>query len=111
MCAGLVFDSLPEGAASTEQRLALLFFMLLLYQLMPFCFMSFYVADRRFFQADVAADLYAPSAYYLAAVSASAFLRLLLSDPAAWKHHKEEGKGRTPERSAGHLRPPVNQSA
>ena len=45
--------------------------MLLLYQLMPFCFMSFYVADRRFFQADVAAGLYAPSAYYLAAVSAS----------------------------------------
>ena len=83
MCAGLVFDSLPEGAASTEQRLALLFFMLLLYQLMPFCFMSFYVADRRFFQADVAADLYAPSAYYLAAVSASALLRPPLNDPAA----------------------------
>lgn len=69
--AGLVFISQPEGAASTQQRLALLFFMLLLYQLMPFCFMSFYVADRRFFQADIAADLYAPSAYYLAAVTAS----------------------------------------
>lgn len=69
--AGVVFINLPEGSSSTQQRLALLFFMLLLYQLMPFCFMSFYVADRRFFQADVAADLYAPSAYYLAAVSAS----------------------------------------
>ena len=69
--AGLVFDSLPEGAASTQERLALLFFMLLLFQLMPFCFMSFFVADRRFYQADVAAGLYAPSAYYLAAVTAS----------------------------------------
>ena len=94
MCAGLVFDSLPEGAASTEQRLALLFFMLLLYQLMPFCFMSFYVADRRFFQADVAADLYAPSAYYLAAVSASAFLSHPLSDPAAWKRYNRGREGK-----------------
>ena len=48
--------------------------MLLLFQLMPFCFMSFFVADRRFYQADVAAGLYAPSAYYLAAVTASKHL-------------------------------------
>ena len=33
--------------------------------------MSFFVADRRFYQADVAAGLYAPSAYYVAAVTAS----------------------------------------
>ena len=68
---GLVFAKLPEGAGSTQQRLALQFFMLLLFQLMPFCFMSFFVADRRFYQADVAAGLYAPSAYYVAAVTAS----------------------------------------
>ena len=107
MCAGLVFDSLPEGAASTEQRLALLFFMLLLYQLMPFCFMSFYVADRRFFQADVAADLYAPSAYYLAAVSASAFLSHPLN---AWKRYNKGGRS-APERREGQLYPFLNGSA
>ncbi len=46
--------------------------MLLLFELLPFCYMSFYVADRRFFAADVSNDLYHPSAYYLAAVVAGA---------------------------------------
>ena len=68
---GLVFNELPAGADSTQQRLALLFFVLLLYQLLPFCFMSFFSADRQFFIKDIAAELYAPSAYYLAAVSSS----------------------------------------
>lgn len=52
------------------KRLALLFFILLLFELLPFCYMSFYVADRRFFAADVSNDLYHPSAYYLSAVTA-----------------------------------------
>ena len=51
-----------------EERLALLFFVLLLYELLPFCYMSFYVADRRFFAADIANGLYHPSAYYCAAI-------------------------------------------
>ncbi len=70
--AGLVFFNLSEGPESTEKRLALLFFVLLLFELLPFCYMSFYVADRRFFAADVSNDLYHPSAYYLAAVVAGA---------------------------------------
>ncbi len=53
------------------RRLALLFFILLLFELLPFCYMSFYVADRRFFAADISNDLYHPSAYYLSSVIAS----------------------------------------
>ena len=37
---------------------------------MPFCFMSFYSADRQFYLADISQGLYSPSAYY-AAMSAS----------------------------------------
>ena len=36
------------------------------YDLLPFCYMSFYVADRKFYAADVAAGLYHSSAYYAA---------------------------------------------
>lgn len=36
------------------------------YMLLPFCYMSFYVSNRKFFQDEVAAKLYHPSAYYLA---------------------------------------------
>ncbi len=35
--------------------------------------MSFYVADRRFFAADISNDLYHPSAYYLSSVIASEY--------------------------------------
>ena len=51
--------------------------------------MSFFVADRRFYQSDVAAGLYAPSAYYLAAVTASepaGHLPVFCSaSPLAWR--------------------------
>ena len=36
------------------------------YMLLPFCYMSFYTSNRKFFQDEVAAKLYHPSAYYLA---------------------------------------------
>ena len=68
MLAGLVFFNLGPGAESVQKRLGLLFFTLLLFELLPFCYMSFYVEDRRFFAADVASDLYHPSAYYVATV-------------------------------------------
>ena len=70
MCAGLAFYNLGEGPDNVSKRLALLFFILLLFELLPFCYMSFYVADRRFFAADVSNDLYHPSAYYISAVIA-----------------------------------------
>ena len=68
MLAGLTFFNLGPGAESVQKRLGLLFFTLLLFELLPFCYMSFYVEDRRFFAADVASDLYHPSAYYVATV-------------------------------------------
>ena len=64
--AGLVFFDLPETATATFQRLGIEFFIILLFELLPFCYMSFYVADRKYFAGDVAAKLYHPSAYYLA---------------------------------------------
>jgi hypothetical protein len=101
MLAGLAFFNLAPGPEAVEKRLALLFFTLLLFELLPFCYMSFYgggrggggrgrgraerakrraradprprpppVEDRRFFAADVASDLYHPSAYYAATVTA-----------------------------------------
>jgi ATP-binding cassette, subfamily G (WHITE), member 2 len=64
--AGVVFISQTPGTASVFSRLALLFFTMLMFQLMPFCYMSLYIADRAFYAADVAAGLYHPAAYYLA---------------------------------------------
>ncbi|KAK9834196.1 hypothetical protein WJX81_007595 [Elliptochloris bilobata] len=63
---GLIFYDLPETPGAIFQRLATLFFLVLLYDLLPFCYMSFYVADRKFYAADVAAGLYHSSAYYAA---------------------------------------------
>lgn len=40
------------------------------YMLLPFCYMSFYVANRKFFHEEIAAKLYHPTAYYLANISA-----------------------------------------
>ena len=71
--AGLVFVALERGASSSVfQRLAVLFFTMMTFQLLPFCYMSLYVADRAFYAADVAAGLYHPLAYYVANSLASA---------------------------------------
>jgi ABC-2 type transporter len=42
------------------------FFLCQTIQLLPFAYMSLYVADRRFYIIDVASNLYHPSAYYVA---------------------------------------------
>ena len=44
--------------------------MMLLFELLPFCYMSFYVFDRKFYLSDRAADLYHTSAYYLGHMTA-----------------------------------------
>jgi hypothetical protein len=64
--AGLVFHDLPDTATSTRARLSVIFYVLLVFQLLPFSFMSFFVADRSFFLADVTTNLYTPSAYFVA---------------------------------------------
>jgi hypothetical protein len=56
---------------------------MLLFELLPFCYMSFYVWDRKFFLSDRASDLYSTSAYYLAHMAAS---ECLSTFPAESRH-------------------------
>ena len=69
--AGLVFFNLDSGPAAAFQRMGVLYFTMLLFELLPFCYMSFYVWDRTFFLSDRAGGLYATSAYYAAHMTAS----------------------------------------
>jgi len=74
---GLVFIATPAGPNSVFQRLAVLFFTMMIFELLPFCYMSLYIADRKFYAADVASGLYHPCAYYLAhSAAASPFIAL-----------------------------------
>ena len=74
---GLVFIATPAGPNSVFQRLAVLFFTMMIFELLPFCYMSLYIADRKFYAADVAGGLYHPCAYYLAhTAAASPFIAL-----------------------------------
>lgn len=74
VCEGLTFYNLGTGPSAAFIRMAVLYFTQLLFELLPFCYMSFYVFDRKFFLADRASGLYHTSAYYLAHTCASAHL-------------------------------------
>ena len=69
--AGLVFFNIPEGPAAAYQRGCVMFFTMLLFELLPFCYVSFYSWDRKFFLADRESGIYAISAYYVAHMCAS----------------------------------------
>ena len=71
-----MFHDLPDTANSTRARLSVIYYVLLVFQLLPFSFMSFFVADRNFFFADVKTNLYTPSAYFAATSLASGSLLL-----------------------------------
>ncbi|CAL5218719.1 g432 [Coccomyxa viridis] len=71
LLAGLVFFNLDSGPAAAFQRMGVLYFTMLLFELLPFCYMSFYVWDRTFFLSDRASGLYSTSAYYAAHMTAS----------------------------------------
>ena len=64
--AGLVFFNIPDGPASAFQRACVMFFTMLLFELLPFCYVSFYSWDRKFFLADRVSGTYATSAYFTA---------------------------------------------
>ncbi len=68
---GLVFFNIPEGPAAAYQRGCVMFFTMLLFELLPFCYVSFYSWDRKFFLADRESGIYATSAYYVAHMCAS----------------------------------------
>ena len=60
--AGLVFfDDGSRDAQRITDALNLLFFLQLLFTLLPFCFLSFLSEDRKFYAADAANGLYSPS--------------------------------------------------
>ena len=69
--AGLVFYNLNNSPTAAFERFSALYFTMLLYELLPFCYMSFYVWDRKFLLNDRASGLYATSAYYAAHMAAS----------------------------------------
>ena len=66
-----MFYDLDDGPAAAFQHMSVLYFTMLLFELLPFCYMSFYVWDRKFFLSDRASDLYSTSAYYMAHMAAS----------------------------------------
>ena len=66
-----MFYNIDSGPAGAFQRMGVLYFTMLLFELLPFCYMSLYVWDRAFFLADRASDLYSTSAYYAAHMAAS----------------------------------------
>ncbi len=69
-------DRLPcfvcAGTASAIDTFTITFFVCQSIQLLPFAYMSLYVADRHFYIADVASNLYHPSAYHVATTLAAA---------------------------------------
>ena len=64
--AGLVFFNIPDGPSSAFQRACVMFFTMLLFELLPFCYVSFYSWDRKFFLADRVSGTYSTSAYFTA---------------------------------------------
>lgn len=69
-CTGLVYIRLPDNATSSQPRTSTIFFAQMINAVSPMSYMAFYATDRHFFRLDSANGLYAPSAYYLAAVTA-----------------------------------------
>ena len=51
-----------------------MFFTMLLFELLPFCYVSFYSWDRKFFLADRVSGTYATSAYFTAHMLAGKLL-------------------------------------
>ena len=72
--AGLVFFNIPDGPALAFQRACVMFFTMLLFELLPFCYVSFYSWDRKFFLADRVSGTYATSAYFTAHMLAGKLL-------------------------------------
>lgn len=68
---GLVFYDQPNTASSVAARVSALYYILQVFQLLPFSFMTFFISDRQFFLADVKSQLYSPSAYFAASCLAS----------------------------------------
>ena len=62
------------GMAGVQQNSSAIFITLLVITLMPFCYMSLFVADKQFFKDDPAQSLYTSIMYYLSIVSTNAIV-------------------------------------
>ena len=71
-CTGLVWIRLNDDGNSAQERLALLFFAIVMFCMTPFGFMAFPIADKRFYIMDSTRGLYTPSAYTAAYITSSA---------------------------------------
>ncbi len=69
-----MFFNIPQGPAAAYQRGCVMFFTMLLFELLPFCYVSFYSWDRKFFLADRVSGTYATSAYFTAHMLAGKLL-------------------------------------
>jgi ATP-binding cassette subfamily G (WHITE) protein 2 len=63
---GLVGYNIGSGLEALRARLNIMYAQILVCLLLPFVYLSLYIADKQYFIADVNAGLYRPSAYYLA---------------------------------------------
>ena len=59
----MFYDDGLRDAPRITDTLNLLFFLQLLFTLLPFCFLSFLSEDRKFYAADAASALYSPSVF------------------------------------------------
>lgn len=63
---GLITWNYPNTAETIQRRMGLLYLVLTFMLLTPFVFMSFFTADKQFFEADIKSKLYTTTPYYLA---------------------------------------------
>ncbi|KJE93071.1 hypothetical protein CAOG_009727 [Capsaspora owczarzaki ATCC 30864] len=63
---GAAFFGLSEHWDALNSRLGALYFLCVIYVLLPFTSLSLFIYDRQFYSRESAARLYTPSAYYLA---------------------------------------------
>jgi len=66
MMAGLVAYDQELNPGNAGKTIGTFFFEVIVFSLLPFCYMSLYMNDRAYFVSDVRSGLYAPSAYHIA---------------------------------------------
>ena len=66
MMAGLVAFDQELNPSNAGKTIGTFFFEVIVFSLLPFCYMSLYMNDRAYFVSDVRSGLYAPSAYHIA---------------------------------------------
>mmetsp|Transcript_68376 Transcript_68376/g.164104 ORF Transcript_68376/g.164104 Transcript_68376/m.164104 type:complete len:723 (+) Transcript_68376:41-2209(+) len=81
LCCGLLIGAsyygLQDEVENIPDRLGVLFFICMVYLITPCASMSLFVADRRFYSAEAAAQLYGALAYYLVSAVCETFVNLI----------------------------------